>query len=61
MTGAARYRSAWTDAEFIRLSSYRSWWDWNANGPAARGPLPAGEDPWSADPCRALRQTGGVR
>jgi hypothetical protein len=46
MTGAAPYKTAWLDPDHVRLASYLSWWDVNAAGPAVRGPLPAGEDPW---------------
>jgi hypothetical protein len=60
--GAARYRSAWTDPEFVRLSSYASWWDRNANGPAVRSPVPREEDVWSGPlPHCALRKAGGAR
>lgn len=42
----ATFRSAWTDPEFVRLASYRSWWD---AGTSTRGPLADGENPWLTD------------
>jgi hypothetical protein len=57
---ACSFRSAWSDPDHVRLAMYRSWWDENV-GTSARGPLPAGEDPWISDPHRALRETGGTR
>jgi hypothetical protein len=53
MSGAARYKSAWLEPDHVRLEACKSWWDRNANGPAARGPLPADQDPWRGrDPVR---------
>jgi hypothetical protein len=57
---ATRFRSAWADPEHVRLAMFRSWWD-QGTGPALRGPLVPREDPWSADPHRARRATGGTR
>lgn len=48
-------KTAWTDPEHMRLCSWLSWWDRNANGPAARGPLPELADPWAAP----FRRCGG--
>jgi hypothetical protein len=41
---ARGYRSAWADAEHVRLAMFRSPWD--QGSPALRGPLPARLDPW---------------
>lgn len=44
---ATRFRSAAADPEFVRLASYRSWWDGTRK--ADRGALPEGENPWLTD------------
>lgn len=44
---ATAFRSAWADPEFVRLASYRSWWDGTRK--ADRGLLPDGENPWLTD------------
>jgi hypothetical protein len=44
------FRSAWSDPDHVRLAQFRSWWD---AGASDRGPLPAAEDPWQAEPLAA--------
>lgn len=39
------YRSAWADAEHMRLAEFRSPWD-ETVGPVEHAPLPADQDPW---------------
>jgi hypothetical protein len=48
------YRTAWSDAEHVRLAMERSWWD-ETRGPVERafGPLPADRDPWLTEPPKA--------
>ena len=41
------FRSAWSDPDHVRLAQFRSWWD---AGASDRGPLPAAEDLWQAEP-----------
>jgi hypothetical protein len=51
MTGL-KVKTAWADAEHMRLAMCRSPWDETVN-PVQHGPLPADEDPWLADEGRA--------
>jgi hypothetical protein len=63
-----RYLSAWTDPEFVRLSSYRSWWD-EANETVERRNRRAGRryldattvDLWDGQPAGASPFAGVPR
>jgi hypothetical protein len=42
---ARGYRSAWSDAEYVRLAMERSWWD-ETTGPVVRSTSADAQDPW---------------
>lgn len=52
------YRTAWSDAEHVRLAMFRSPWDEMVNE-VERGPLPAAEDPWLTAPPQNAQEAAG--